>query len=56
MDGLRLRSILSLMRKPPIQYKACATRPDWSWQPQRAKRLLAKELAEKAAIEKGTVK
>lgn len=50
MDGARIKSIVSLMRKPPVQYKSQYTRPDWSWQPERAKRLLAKELAEKAKV------
>lgn len=49
MDGLRSRSILSLMKRPPVQHKGYA-RPDWSWQPVRAKKLLAKELAEKAQL------
>ena len=47
MDGLRIRSILSLMKSPPIQYKSRSTRPDWSWQPARAKKQLEKEMSNK---------
>jgi hypothetical protein len=50
MDGLRRRSILKLMRGPRIQYKSGTVRPDWSWQPGRAKKQFKKELREREVM------